>query len=85
MKEANNFKYLGSFAADTKRDSCQERVEPRVFATKKNIFQTENSESTKVFLFIECVETILLFSRDRSGKTPKWHFHMSSNASSELN
>lgn len=65
LKEVNDFKYLGSFVADSKKDFQSRKGQAWNACNKLHvIWQSGISRSTKLSFFRACVESILLYGSE---------------------
>ena len=65
LKEVSDFRYLGSYVADTKKDFSTRKGQAWSACNKlHNIWQSSIAKSTKLAFFRACVESILLYGAE---------------------
>jgi len=65
LKEVDDFKYLGSFVADSKKDFQSRKAQAWKACNKLHtIWQSKISRETKLAFFRACVESILLYGSE---------------------
>ena len=65
LKEVSDFKYLGSFVADSKKDFLTRKAQAWKACNKlHNIWQSNISRKTKLAFFRACIESILLYGSE---------------------
>ena len=65
LKKVDDFKYLGSYVADSKKDFNSRKGQAWDACNKlHNIWQSSISDETKLAFFRACVESILLYGSE---------------------
>ena len=64
--EVNDFKYIGSFVANSKKDFSSRKGQAWAACNKVNyiVWQSDIAKSTKIKFFRACVESILLYGAE---------------------
>ena len=90
LKEVNDFKYLGSYVCDSRKDFLSRKALAWKACNRLHLIWESNiSLSIKLSLFRACVESILLYGSETwtmkkiLKRYIRWHIYTSFNASTE--